>query len=156
MPSTARSGGFVVATDLGAAVCVLGSISVTDADQSPVAIGGEKPRRLLAMSVLPRSAVVAADRLIDAIGGDDEPTTAAATLRSYVSRLRRVLPPPARVVSEPPGPRPARRPPASRSGRARRTWIGWRTLPPLRGGGCGPRPPPPRWPPSTGRWPSGR
>src|SRR5204862_3372742 len=102
-PWTSRSGGFVVVTGLGAALCVVGSISVTGADQSPVAIGGEKPRRLLAVLVLHRNTVVAAERLIDAIWGDDRPDTAAATLQSYVSRLRRVLPPAARVVSEPPG-----------------------------------------------------
>jgi predicted ATPase/DNA-binding SARP family transcriptional activator len=35
--------------------------------------------------------------------GDDAPETAAATLQSYVSRLRRVLPPAARLVAEAPG-----------------------------------------------------
>ncbi len=89
--------------DRVAALCVLGSISVFDADQQPVAIGGEKPRRLLAMLIVHRNTVVSADRLVDAIWGAEVPDTAAATLQSYVSRLRRRLPPPVRVISEAPG-----------------------------------------------------
>ena len=93
----------VAADDQAASVGVLGAISVYDAGRRPVAIGGEKPRRLLAVLVLHRNAVVSTDRLIDVMWGDDVPDTAAATLQSYVSRLRRVLPPIARVVGEAPG-----------------------------------------------------
>jgi len=93
----------VVATDDQAALCVLGSISVYDADQQPVAIGGEKPRRLLAMLIIHRNTVVSADRLIDVMWGEDVPDTAAATLQSYVSRLRRLLPGPVRLITEAPG-----------------------------------------------------
>ena len=85
-----------------ASLCVLGSIGAI-ANGQPVALGGEKPRRLLAMLILHRNAVISADRLAQAMWGDDVPDTGAATLQSYVSRLRRLLPPPIQLISEPPG-----------------------------------------------------
>jgi predicted ATPase/DNA-binding SARP family transcriptional activator len=94
----------VVATDDQAATLrVLGSISVDDADHRGVAIGGEKPRRLLAALILNRNSVVSAERLIDVMWADGVPDTAAATLQSYISRLRRLLPPPTRLISQAPG-----------------------------------------------------
>ena len=93
----------VAADDRVATLCVLGSISVNGPDQRPVALGGEKPRRLLAMLVLHRNTVVGVDRIMEAMWGDDVPDTAVATLHSYVSRLRRLLPAPVQVVSEAPG-----------------------------------------------------
>ncbi len=88
--------------DRVAALCVLGSISI-NIDGQPVPVGGEKPRRLLAMLILNRNAVVSAERLMDVIWGDDVPDAGLPTLQSYVSRMRRLLPPPARLVSQAPG-----------------------------------------------------
>jgi predicted ATPase/DNA-binding SARP family transcriptional activator len=83
-------------------LCVLGSVGVR-VDGDAVHIGGEKPRRLLAMLVLHRNSVVSADRLAHVMWGDDVPETGASTLQTYVSRLRRVLPPSVRVVGQAPG-----------------------------------------------------
>jgi predicted ATPase/DNA-binding SARP family transcriptional activator len=68
---------------------VLGSVGIVDADQ-PLPVGGEKPRRLLAMLLAHRNSVVSAERLIDALW-TDPPDAAGATLQSYVSRLRRFV-----------------------------------------------------------------
>ena len=76
----------------GCSVRVLGSISVSG-DHRPVRIGGEKPRRLLAVLVLHRNTVVSTDRIMQVMWDDDIPDTAVATLQSYISRLRRLLPP---------------------------------------------------------------
>ena len=93
----------VEADKRGAALCVLGSISVNDVDHRAVGIGGEKPRRLLAVLVLHRNTVVSTDRIMQVMWDDDIPDTAVATLHSYISRLRRLLPPPAQLISEAPG-----------------------------------------------------
>jgi predicted ATPase/DNA-binding SARP family transcriptional activator len=97
------TGGAVAAGDgRVATLCVLGSISI-NIDGRPVPVGGEKPRRLLAMLIVNRNTVVSADRLMQVIWGDDVPDTGVATLQSYVSRLRRLLPPAVRLVNEAPG-----------------------------------------------------
>lgn len=88
--------------DPSAALCVLGSISI-NIDGQPVSIGGEKPRRLLAMLILNRNAVVSAERLMEVIWGDRVPDAGLPTLQSYVSRLRRLLPPSARLATQAPG-----------------------------------------------------
>src|SRR5215217_4517350 len=97
------SGGEVAAGDGRVAeLRVLGSISI-DVDGRPVPVGGEKPRRLLAMLVAHRNAVVSAERLTEVLWADEVPESGMATLQSYVSRLRRLLPPSAQIVGQPPG-----------------------------------------------------
>ena len=88
--------------DRSAGLCVLGSISI-HVDGRVVAMGGEKPRRLLAMLILHQNSVVSAERLMQALWEDDPPERALPTLQSYVSRLRRLLPPGARLVTQAPG-----------------------------------------------------
>ncbi|MGD9995606.1 MAG: BTAD domain-containing putative transcriptional regulator [Ilumatobacteraceae bacterium] len=83
-------------------LCVLGSIAV-HVDGAAVHIGGEKPRRLLAMLVLHRNSVVSSDGLAHVVWGDDVPETGVSTLQTYVSRLRRVLPGSVRVIGQAPG-----------------------------------------------------
>jgi predicted ATPase/DNA-binding SARP family transcriptional activator len=83
-------------------LCVLGSMSIIVAGE-PVVIGGDKPRRLLAMLVLHRNSVVSADLLMRIVWDDDVPASGLATLQSYVSRLRRVLPASLRLASQRPG-----------------------------------------------------
>jgi DNA-binding SARP family transcriptional activator len=68
---------------------VLGSVGIVDADQL-LPVGGEKPRRLLAVLLAHRNSVVSADRLVDALWADP-PDAAGATLQSYISRLRRFV-----------------------------------------------------------------
>ena len=58
-----------------------------------LALGGPKPRALLAVLLLHANEVVPADRLIDDLWGEDSPEHAADALRVNVSRLRKALPP---------------------------------------------------------------
>ena len=80
----------------------LGSIAIS-VDDERTAIGGEKPRRLLAALILHRNHVVSTSQLIDIVWGDESPDTSIATLQAYVSRLRRALPTVANLVTEAPG-----------------------------------------------------
>ncbi len=93
----AADGGNQVAT-----LCVLGSISI-NLDGRRVHVGGAKPRRLLGALILYRNAVVTTERLVEVVWGDDAPESAVPTLQAYVSRLRRLLPSSARLVSRAPG-----------------------------------------------------
>jgi DNA-binding SARP family transcriptional activator len=70
---------------------ILGPLEVGDAG-SEVALGGRKPRALLALLLLHPNEVVPADRLIDELWGEDAPERAADALRVNVSRLRKALP----------------------------------------------------------------
>ncbi len=72
-------------------------------DGRPVAIGGPKPRLLLALLVAHRGRTVTTDRLCEELWGDAQPAGPPAVLQSHVSRLRRALRPGAEIVSRPPG-----------------------------------------------------
>ena len=69
-------------------------------------VSGPRQRRLMAMLLIHRNAVVSVDRLADAVF-EGEPTAAASTtLRSYVARLRRVIngdDPGVTLLTKPPG-----------------------------------------------------
>ncbi len=89
---------------------VLGNLEVLDDDGNPVELGGTQPRTALAMLLAASGRIVPVDVLFRGIWGDRIPDSAAGTLQSYVSRLRRELEPgrargrDARVlVWEPPG-----------------------------------------------------
>jgi YVTN family beta-propeller protein len=69
---------------------ILGRLEVCD-DGRDVALGGEKPRALLAILLLHRNEVVSADRLTDELWGQSPPPSATRTLQAYVSRLRKAL-----------------------------------------------------------------
>lgn len=71
---------------------LLGPLEVFDGARA-VAIGGGKRRSLLALLLLHSNEVVAADRLIDDLWGEQPPPTAAKGLQVYVSQLRRELAP---------------------------------------------------------------
>jgi predicted ATPase/DNA-binding SARP family transcriptional activator len=60
-------------------------------DGREVALGGRRPRALLAALALGAGRVVATDRLIDELWGDELPERARATLQVNVSRLRKAL-----------------------------------------------------------------
>ncbi|WP_369258176.1 BTAD domain-containing putative transcriptional regulator [Geodermatophilus amargosae] len=81
---------------------VLGPLQVEDGS-GPVAVGGHKPRTLLAALLVARGEVVPADRLLAAVWGDSPPDGAATALRAYVSRLRGVLGDAAPLRHRPPG-----------------------------------------------------
>jgi predicted ATPase/DNA-binding SARP family transcriptional activator len=58
----------------------------------PVALGPRKQRALLALLVLEAKRLVSADRLVEELWAGEPPPGAAKTLRSYISRLRALLP----------------------------------------------------------------
>jgi len=70
---------------------LLGPLSV-DSDGTPVALGGQKRRALLAVLLLDANTVVSRDRLIDALWGEEPPETARNTIQVYISQLRKLLP----------------------------------------------------------------
>jgi DNA-binding SARP family transcriptional activator len=88
---------------------ILGSLEVLDG-QRRVGLGRPKQRALLAVLLVHANQVVALDRLIQELWGQEQPARASASLQAYVSNLRRVLEPgrlartPPRVlVTQPPG-----------------------------------------------------
>jgi WD40 repeat protein/DNA-binding SARP family transcriptional activator len=68
----------------------LGGLTVTD-DGDEVSIGGPRQRRLLAILLIHRNAVVSVDRLAEAVFAGEPTPAAATTLRSYVARIRKVI-----------------------------------------------------------------
>src|SRR5438132_13980573 len=87
---------------------ILGPLEVRDGARA-VALGGLKPRALLAILLLNANRVVASARLIELIWGDEAPERAAHSLQVQISQLRRLLEPTrqasefAVLVSQPPG-----------------------------------------------------
>jgi predicted ATPase/DNA-binding SARP family transcriptional activator len=69
---------------------ILGPLEVLDEGRK-VALGGSKPRALLAVLLLHRGETLGAERLIDELWGERPPATATKSLRVHVSRLRRAL-----------------------------------------------------------------
>jgi len=69
---------------------VLGPLEVREGGQV-IPLGGAKQRALLAVLLLHPNEVVSRVRLIDGLWGEEPPATAAHTVETYVSRLRRVL-----------------------------------------------------------------
>ncbi|MFF1695257.1 BTAD domain-containing putative transcriptional regulator [Streptomyces sp. NPDC058257] len=80
---------------------LLGPVEVWRAGRR-LALGGPKPRALLAALLLEPGRVVSVDALIDAIWGERPPDTARSLIQSYVSALRRALPADA-IETRPPG-----------------------------------------------------
>jgi DNA-binding SARP family transcriptional activator len=70
--------------------CVLGPFEVRAAGRA-LALGGPKPRGLLALLLLHPREPVSAERIALALWGEDAPTGAAKTVQVHVSRLRRAL-----------------------------------------------------------------
>jgi predicted ATPase/DNA-binding SARP family transcriptional activator len=79
---------------------ILGPLQV-DVDGRPVAVGGPKPRTLLAVLLVRRGEIVSVDRLVDALWPRHSPDGAVSALRAYVSRLRAMLG--GRITHQPPG-----------------------------------------------------
>lgn len=70
---------------------VLGPLEVRGPDGALLDLGGRQPRLVFSRLLLADGGVVPVDALLEAVWGDDLPETAAGTLQTYVSRLRRVL-----------------------------------------------------------------
>ncbi len=83
-------------------VRLLGPVDVL-VDGTPRPVHGLRRKAVLAALALQPGVVVSSDRLIDVVWGDAAPATAATTLQSHVSRLRRVLGGGAAVLARPPG-----------------------------------------------------
>src|SRR5688572_18266451 len=72
---------------------LLGTLEVIDDAGAPIDLGGAQPRTLLAMLLAASGRVVSLDAIVDTLWGDNAPESAAGTIQSYVSRLRRSLEP---------------------------------------------------------------
>src|SRR5262245_51539856 len=66
-----------------------------------VTLGQPKQRALLALLVLHANRVVARERLIDELWGDRPPESAVKSVQTYVSQLRKLLPPGTLVTRAP-------------------------------------------------------
>ncbi|MGH3917940.1 MAG: BTAD domain-containing putative transcriptional regulator [Pseudonocardiaceae bacterium] len=71
---------------------ILGSLEVLDQHRR-IEVSSAKERLLLAVLVVHANEIVSADRLIEALWGAEPPATAANTLQTYISHLRRALEP---------------------------------------------------------------
>ncbi len=68
----------------------LGPLEVERAGE-PVALGGDKPRTMLAALLAGRGRTVSMDKLIDTLWGEAVPATANKTIQKYASRLRKQI-----------------------------------------------------------------
>jgi DNA-binding SARP family transcriptional activator/WD40 repeat protein len=82
-----REGGFTIRS---VQFRVLGPLEVTD-DRGPVALGGPKQRRLLAVLISRLGEPVSADVLAEAVWDGKAPRSAAKTLQGYIVHLRQAL-----------------------------------------------------------------
>src|SRR4051812_13741855 len=69
---------------------VLGPVEASVAGR-PAALGGARPRSLLAVLALTPGRVVSRERLIDELWGEAPPARARESLQMHVSRLRKAL-----------------------------------------------------------------
>ncbi|MEV6825370.1 BTAD domain-containing putative transcriptional regulator [Amycolatopsis sp. NPDC051102] len=77
---------------------ILGPLTVSRADGRPVALGGRKPRTLLAALLLARGRVVPDERLVSLLWEGVRPSTVDAQVCTYASRLRKALGQPAQLI----------------------------------------------------------
>src|SRR2546430_6011181 len=70
--------------------------------RTPTGDGSSRQGGPLGLALVPGE-IVSTDRLVDIVWGDAAPATAATTLQSHVSRLRRVLGERAGILARPPG-----------------------------------------------------
>ncbi|MFJ5035765.1 AfsR/SARP family transcriptional regulator [Streptomyces sp. NPDC088560] len=69
---------------------VLGSVKAWSDDRE-IRLGSPQQRAVLAALLLKRGKTVGVDELISAVWGDDRPSGSVPVIRTYISRLRRVL-----------------------------------------------------------------
>ncbi|MCX5365800.1 NB-ARC domain-containing protein [Streptomyces sp. NBC_00124] len=70
---------------------VLGPVTTVDDDGTALALGGSKPRSLLAALLLEPNRTVPLDTVMAVLWGEKPPPTATASLHNHVARLRRRL-----------------------------------------------------------------
>src|SRR4051812_36555189 len=70
---------------------VLGPVEVLDGER-PLALGGRKPRALLARLLLEPNRTVSVEQLVDDLWGDEVPDSAVKMVHIHVSQLRKALP----------------------------------------------------------------
>jgi DNA-binding SARP family transcriptional activator len=70
---------------------ILGPLEGLDGGGQLLALGGPKPRALLAVLLVHANQVISSDRLIDELWGEQPPPTATNLLQGYISKLRQVL-----------------------------------------------------------------
>ena len=80
----------------------MGPLEVLGEDGMPVALGGPRPRALLAQLLLVPNHVVSTDRLIDGLWGETPPASAQNALQVHVHALRNAIGAD-RIVTRPPG-----------------------------------------------------
>jgi len=75
------------------AIRAFGPLEIADGDRVLTArdLGGVKPRQVFSILVANRGRVASKDRIADLLWGDALPKNVAATLETYVSKLRRAL-----------------------------------------------------------------
>ena len=73
-------------------ISLLGPLAV-EHDGTELDPGGGKQATVLTALTLGRGRVVATDRLVDLVWGDNPPSKPHVTLRSYISHLRRIIEP---------------------------------------------------------------
>ena len=93
---------------------ILGTLEVIG-ESGPVALGGPRPRALLAALLLRAGHVVPTEQLVDELYGAEPPKFATASLQNSVAALRKALGPDLLVTRAPDISSPSRR---SRSMRA--------------------------------------
>ena len=76
-------------------------IDIAAPDGTPLVLGGQKQRAVLALLLLRANRVVSTDFLVDALWGDNPPRTATTSLQNSISALRKVLGPAALVTRSP-------------------------------------------------------
>ncbi len=81
---------------------ILGPLEVRDT-HGAVALGGAKPRAVLAVLLLHPNEPVSAERLALALWGEDAPSNAVKTVQVHVSRLRKALGEADRIATTPAG-----------------------------------------------------
>ena len=81
---------------------ILGPLEVRAGGRA-VALGGAKPRALLAVLALRANQPVSAERLALALWGEDVPPSAVKTVQVYVARVRKALDDPDVLVTTPAG-----------------------------------------------------
>lgn len=89
---------------------VLGPLNIVADDGGTVAVGGPKPRAVLAILLLAEGRTVAVPRLVDGVWGEDAGAGAERSLQVHVSNLRKVIDPrgsatagPRRLITSDPG-----------------------------------------------------
>jgi DNA-binding SARP family transcriptional activator/class 3 adenylate cyclase len=70
---------------------ILGPLEVVG-PKGPLALGGQRPRALLALLLIHAGEVLSSDRIVEELWGEQRPKTATTSLQNFVVQLRKVLP----------------------------------------------------------------